>query len=187
MNSEKILYWVALGAMVVGMSHEYRDGKFPAAHRLVANAESTLCPVVARAERTLAMAKFILNPPAALTTDEVTLSAANLSQEQAEMLRDRAEEQAEMARAQAELVRDQARDQAEMIRDQVQAQAEMLRSQAEMRRTHFEQFRHFARSQFRFSSAADRHIELVCPTTGKKIFVKVETPEAPEVEVSDDF
>ena len=175
MNSEKILYWVALGALVVGMSHEYSDGKFPAAHRMITDTENQLCHLVTRAEHTMAVAKLIIHPSAA-ATDDAALFAANLSQEQAEALRDRAQEQAEMARAQAE-----------MVRDQVQAQAEMLRAQAEMRRAHFEQFRQFTHSQFHFGPAADRHIGLVCPKTGKKIFVKVEPPEAPEVEVSDDF
>jgi len=175
MNSEKILYWVALGALVVGMSHEYRDGKFPAAHRVITDTENQLCHLVTRAEQTMAMAKLIIHPSAA-ANDEVALSAANFSQEQAEMIRDRAQEQAEMAR-----------DQAEMVREQVQAQAEMLQAQAEMRRAHFEQFRLFTQSQFHFRHAADRHVVVVCPKTGKRIFVKVETPETPEVEISDNF
>jgi len=177
MNSEKILYWVALGALVLGVSHEYRDGKFPAAHRMVASAETTLCPVVARAERSLAMAKLILNPPAAATTEDVALSAANFNQDQAELIRDQAREQAEM-------VREQARIQAEVVRQQIQARTEMIRAQADMQRARFDQWKGFAQSQVRFSPTADRQMVLVCPKTGARISVKVDPPE---VEVSDNF
>ena len=165
MNSEKIIYWVALAAFTLGMSHEYHAGKFPAAHRMLLSAESAVCPLVGRAERTLALARFIIHPPDAEPNDFFAASTG-------------------FAQDQAELLRDQARDQAELVREQVQAQAEMWRARAELQQAQIEQVRHMAGSEFRFSHAADRHIVLTCPKTGAKIAVKV---DAPSVEVSDNF
>ncbi len=166
MNSDKIVYWVALGVFAVGISHEYRDGKFPAAHRVLANAETTLCRLASRAEQTAAMAKFIVDPPAARASHDLLAATSDFSPEQAAMLPD------------------QARDQAEFVREQVRAQAEILRARAELRRAQVEQMRRFSESQFHFSHAADRHIVLLCPKTGAKVSVKV-TP--PDIEVSDNF
>jgi multidrug efflux pump subunit AcrA (membrane-fusion protein) len=166
MNSDKIVYWVALGVFVLGISHEYREGKFPAAHRVVSNAETTLCRLATRAEQTMAMAKLIVNPPAAVANHGVFVATSDFGAEQVEMLRD------------------QARDQAELVREQVQAQAEILRARAELRRAEIEQMRRTTESQFHFSHAADRHVMLICPKTGARVAVKVNPPD---VEVSDNF
>jgi hypothetical protein len=149
MNSDKILYWVALSAVVLAMSHEYRGGRFPATHRAVTNAENTLCHLVTRAERTLAMAELVFRAPAA-TTQDMAAMTDDLNQEQVELLRARALEQAEL------------------VRDQVRAQAEELRARAEMQRAQIEQMRGVVQSRFHLSRTADRRV-IVCPETGVRI------------------
>jgi hypothetical protein len=149
MNSDKILYWVALGALVVVMSHEYRGGRFPATHRAVTNAEYTLCHLVTRAERTLAMAELVFHTPAATTGDLASMTD-DLNQEQVELLRA------------------QALEQTELVRDQVRAQAEEMRARAEMRRAQIEQMRGVVQSQFHLSRTADRRV-IFCPETGVRI------------------
>ncbi len=166
MNSEKIVYWVALGVFALGINHEYRDGKFPAAHQVMAKAESTLCHLAARAGQTVAMARLIVDPPAAVVNHDVLVATSDFGPEQVEMLRN------------------QAQAQAELVREQVQAQAEILRARAELRRAQIEQMRRLTDSQFPFSHAADRHVVLICPKTGMKVAVKVNPPD---VEVSDNF
>jgi hypothetical protein len=166
MNSDKIVYWVAVGVFALGISHEYRDGQFPTAHRVVTNAETTLCRLATRAGQTMAMARFIVDPPAAPSNQDVFVATSDFGPEQVEMLRD------------------QARDQAELVREQVQAQAEILRARAELRRAQIEQMRRVTESQFHFSHATDRHVTLICPKTGARIAVKVNPPD---VEVSDNF
>lgn len=166
MNSDKIVYWVALSVFALGISHEYRDGKFPKAHRAVANAESTLCRLATRVDQTMATAKFIVDPPGAGANHDVVAATSDFAPEQLEMLRD------------------QARDQAELVREQVQVQAEILRARAELRRAEVEQMRRLTDSQFPFSRAADRRVVLICPKTGMKVAVKVNPPD---VEVSDNF
>jgi hypothetical protein len=165
MNSDKIIYWVSLGVFALGVSHEYREGKFPAAHRAVAHAETTLCQLVTRAEQTMAVAKFIINPPAP-AADELVASANGFGQEQVELLPE------------------QARDQAELVREQVQAQAEMIRVRAEVRRAEIEQIRRATRSQFQFAQTADRRVMLICPKTGARVSVKV-NPTG--IEIGDNF
>ena len=166
MNSEKIAYWVALGVFAVGVSHEYRDGKFSTAHHAMAKAETTLCHLVTRAEQTMAMARFIVNPPLPAANHDAFALTADVAPEQVEILRDRA------------------LDQAELVREQVQAQAELLRAQAELRRLRVDQMHHLTESQFRFSHAANRHLTLICPKTGAKIAVDVNPPD---VQVTDNF
>ncbi len=166
MNSDKIVYWVALSVFAVGLSHEYRDGKFSTAHRVMAKAETTLCHLVTRSAQTMAMARFIVSPPEATANHDLFAVNAGFAPEQVEMLRDRA------------------RDQAELVREQVQAQAELLRAQAELRRLQIDQMRHFTESQVRFRQASDRHVMLICPKTGARVAVKVNPPD---VEVSDNF
>lgn len=165
MNSDKMIYWVALGVFALGISHEYRDGKFPVAHRVVASAETTLCQLATRAEQTVAVAKFIANPPVA-PADDVVASTTDFGPEQVELLRD------------------QARDQAELVREQVQAQAEVLRARAELRRAQIEQMQRLTQSQFQFSRTADRRVLLICPKTGARVSVRVNPPE---VELGDNF
>ena len=161
MNSDKMIYWVALGLFALGISHEYRDGKFSVAHRVVASAETTLCRLATRAEQTMAVAKFIANPAVA-PADDVVASTSDFGPEQVELLR----------------------DQAELVREHVQAQAEVLRARAELRRAQIEQMRRFTPSQFEFSRTADRRVLLICPKTGARVSVKVNPPE---VEVGDNF
>jgi hypothetical protein len=164
MNSDKTLYWVALIVIALGLSQQYRDGKYPAAHSAVTNVENTLCRLATRAEHTFAMARFIVNPPEA--SPDALASAGDFTQ------------------AQAELLRDQALGQAELVREQVQAQAEMLRARAEIRRAEIEQMRQFNRTQLHLSRAANRKVTLVCPVTGQRVSVRMD-PET--IEVGDNF
>jgi hypothetical protein len=165
MNTNKFMYWLVVGVFALGLHSEYRNGRFPAIHRVAEHAESTLCRVVTRAEQTVALAR-VLTSPQPLAVDELLASA-----------RDR-----EMA--QAELLRDQARAHAQLLRDQVRAQADLIRAQAELQQSQIEQFRWHTQSQFKLTNAAYRRVTLVCPKTGARISVNAGPSD---VEVGDTF
>lgn len=160
MNTDKMLYWIAVGIFALGISREYQDGKFPAAHRALGSAESTLCRLVTRAEQAVAMARVVVGPP---SVDDVSVSIGDL------------------ARGQAELLRDQAQARAELMREQIHAQAEVLEARAEIQRA---QVQWQVQSQFGLRNAANRQVTLVCPKTGARVSVKVNPPVA---EIGDSF
>jgi hypothetical protein len=165
MNTNKLTYWLALGVFALGGHSEYRNGRFPAIHRVAEHAESTLCRIVTRAEQTVALAR-VLTSPQPLAADDLFASA-----------RDR-------ETAQAELLRDQARAHAQLLRDQVRAQADLIRAQAELQRSQIEQMRWRTQSQFRLTNAANRRVTLICPKTGARISVNAGPSD---VEVGDNF
>lgn len=165
MNTNKVLYWVVLGVFILGLHSEYRNGRFPAIHRVAGRAESTICRLVTRAEQTVALAR-VLTASRPSGVDELMASA-----------RDR-------EFAQAEMLRDQTRAHAELLRDQVQAQADMIRAQAELRQSQIEQIRWRTQSQFKFTNAAQRRVTLICPKTGARISVNAGPSD---VEVSGTF
>ena len=165
MNTNKVMYWLVLGVFALGLHSEYRNGRFPAIHRLADHAESALCRIATRAERTVALAR-VLTSPQPFAADDLLASA-----------RDR-------EFAQAELLRDQARAHAELFRDQVRAQADLIRAQAELQQSQIEQIRWRTQSQFKFANAARRRVTLLCPKTGARISVDAGLPD---VEVSDNF
>ena len=59
MNTNKLAYFVALGVLVFGLTSEYQKGNFPAIHRALGIAGDSLCRLVTRAERTLAVAGVV--------------------------------------------------------------------------------------------------------------------------------
>ena len=165
MNTNKVLYWVVLGVFALGLRSEYRNGRFPAIHRVAGHAGSTICRLVSRAERAVALARVLASPPP-FTTDELLASA-----------RDR-------EFAQAELLRDEARAQAELLQDQVRAQADLIRARAELQQSQIEQIRWRMRSQFKLTNSTTRRVTLICPKTGARIAVSAGPSD---IEVGDTF
>ncbi|MBZ5653797.1 MAG: hypothetical protein LAO56_00810 [Acidobacteriia bacterium] len=147
MNTNKVLYWVVLGVFALGLHSEYHNGRFPAIHRLADHAESTVCRLVSRAERTVALAR-VLTTPQPFAVDDLLASA-----------------------------RDRELAQAELVREQVRAQADLVRAQAELQRSQIEQIRWRRRAQFKLTTAASRRITLVCPKTGARISVDAGLPD----------
>ncbi len=158
MDTNKAVYWIALGVLALGLNSEYQHGSFVAVHRVAEHAGSALCRMATRAEETLAVARVL--------TSRDRFPADGLSA---------ATDGAEMARAQEELLRDQARDEAELLRDrlrdEVQSQADVIRAQAEVQRAEIEQIRVRMRSQVRLARTVDRRVTVVCPKTGGRIAV----------------
>ncbi len=172
MDTNKAVYWIALGVLALGLNSEYQHGSFVAVHRVAEHAGSALCRMATRAEETLAVARVL--------TSRDRFPADGLSA---------APDGAEMARAQEELLRDQARDEAELLRDrlrdEVQAQADVVREQAETKRAEVEQIRLRMRSQFRLARAVNRRVTVVCPKTGVRIALNAGLAEvSPDVEDS---
>ena len=166
MDTNKAAYWIVVGVLALGLNSEYRQGNFVALHRVAARADSELCRITARAERTLAVA---------------IRATGTASDQSVSRLDD--------VLAQSDLLREQARDQAEFVRDEIRAQAEVIRAQAEMRRAELEQARWRTRSQFELSSAGNRGLTVLCPKTGARIVMKrvILSDAAPEIEVDDSF
>ena len=164
MNTNKIIYWMALGVFALGLRTEYRNGRFPAIHRVGEHAESALCRIATRADQTIALARVLTSDQASAANDVLALARNG------ELM-------------QAEMLRDQAQAQAQLFRDQVQAQADLIRGQAELQRSQIEQIRWRTQSQFKFTKAAQRRVTLICPKTGARISVDA----GPTVEVGDNF
>jgi hypothetical protein len=129
MNTTKATYWIALATFALALNSEYRHGKFPGLHRVAGRAGTTLCRITTRAEQTLAMARLLTVRPGLPAQELLASNAAEIAENQAEMLR-------EQARDEAEVLREQGRDQAETLRDQVRAQADILRAEAQLQRAH---------------------------------------------------
>lgn len=181
MDTNKAAYWIALGALALGLNSEYRNGNFAAVHRVAESAGSVLCRISTRAEQTLAVALGMTNREKSPAVD---LFAANQGTEMA-----RAEAQAE-----AEMLREQARASAEMVRarvrDEIRAQADVIREQAEMERAQIEQIRWRTASHVGLARTANHRVTVVCPKTGARITLKpgVELADiAPDVEIEDNF
>lgn len=170
----KALYWIALGAFVLALNSEYRNGGLPLAHRAAGRAQAVYCQVAARAEQSLAVARLLVSEPVNdVSTDEVMTRA------QAEVDRELARRQAQLDRAlamrQAELNRALAMRQADL--DRMQQKVE--RVQVVMDRVQMDKLQKLDRMRFKFSDATNRRTFVVCPETGAKIVVNV--PDVPEV------
>ena len=97
MNTDKTMYWVALGVLALGLHSEYRNGGFSAIHRVAGQAESTLCRLVTRAERTVALARVLTSSQPA-PVDDLFASVRDQELAQADVLRDQAQAHAELLR-----------------------------------------------------------------------------------------
>ena len=177
MNTNKFAYWIALGVLALGLSSEYRHCNFAPLHRAVGRADSALCRIVTRAKETLAVARMLTGGER-FPVDHLAASTgpAEVAQVQKQVLR-------RQARAQSEAIRAQ-------VRDQIRAQVDVMRAQAEIRRAQIEQSRLLSRSEFKFASAVNPRISVVCPKNGARIVVNA-VPDLPDnlpgVEVDDNF
>jgi hypothetical protein len=153
MNTDKAVYWIALGVFALGLNSEYQHGNFVALHRVAERANSVLCRVTTRAEQALAVAR-VLTSREGFPADDLFASAGAT----------------ERARDKAVLLRDLIRNR---VPDELRAQADVIRAQAEVRskfeQIKMEQIRLHARSQFRFVSAANRRLTVLCPETNARI------------------
>ena len=162
MNTNKAIYWIALGALALGLNSEYQQGRFAALHRFAQNTDSVVCRISTRAGQTLALAKMLID------REELPLDNLLASADSEELARSRAEMVREQAQDEAEMVRDTVR---ESVRDRVRAQADMIRAQAEIRRAEIEQIRRQTTSQFRFARTVNRRVDVTCPRMRARIAV----------------
>jgi hypothetical protein len=174
MNTNKAVYFIALGVLALGLRSEYRQGNFVAAHRVVERTGSLLCQLSTRAELALVSAKL-----------------ATRGEERAAISVVAPSDTADLVRDQGELVREQVREQAEMIRDrvreQVLAQRELIRAQAEIRRAAEDQMR--LRSQMGLVSVVNGRMKVDCPKTTTRVVIGNVTDLddiSPDVEVQVD-
>jgi len=180
MNTDKTMYWVALGVLALGLHSEYRNGRFSAIHRVAGQAESTLCRLVTRAEQTLATARILT----ASVPQEVRVDDDLVARQQAQVERD-------MAEHQADLERDLADRQAHLDRAMALRQANLDGLQQKLDRMHValdraqvQRARALERVQFQMSNAVNRRMVVVCPKTGARISVNAGPAD---LEVSDTF
>jgi hypothetical protein len=141
MDTNKAVYWIALGVLALGLNSEYSQGHFEKLHRVVDHAGSALCHLTTRAEQTLAVAKLLIGRPQSGTDELMPASVAGEI-------------------AQAESV-------TESVREHVR---EQIRERAEMQRVQSRQIRSAARSQVRLARMVSRRV-MVCPTTGLRVMV----------------
>jgi hypothetical protein len=178
MNTSKAIYWIALGTFALALNSEYRAGSFPALHRVADRAESVLCRAASHAEQSLAMARILTGRP----RPEFRVDDQFLARRQAQVERVLAEHQADLDRAMA-------LRQADLDR----VQQRLDRVQAVLERTQFKRDRVLERSRFKLSNAANRHISVICPKTGKKISVNTDADlsdpdnDLADIQVGDSF
>jgi hypothetical protein len=189
MNSDKAMYWVALGVLALGLHSEYRNGRFSAIHRVAGQAESTLCRLVTRAEQTLATARILT----ARVPQEIRVDDDLIARQQAQVERVMAEHQADLDRVfadrQAHLDRAMAMRQANL--DCLQQKLD--RMHVALERAQVERARALEHMQFQLSNAVNRRMIVVCPRTGAKITVRADANLSdldmnfPVVDVGDSF
>jgi hypothetical protein len=170
MNTNKAAYWIAVGALALGLSSEYQHGRLVTLHRVAERAGLTLCRISMRAEQVLAATR-VLTPRDGSLVDNLVAST-----DAAEMARDHSELFREQAREKIEFLRDRVRDGIQDgvgvgIREQIRAQADVIRAQSEMRRAQIEQVRLQTRSQVRLARMVNRRVMVVCPKTGARVVV----------------
>ena len=180
MNTDKAMYWVALGVLALGLHSEYRNGRFSAIHRVAGQAESTVCRLVTRAEQTLATARILT----ASVPQEVRVHDDLVARQQAQVER-------VMADHQAGLDRDLADRQAHLDRAMALRQANLDCLQQKFDRMHgaldraqLQRVRALERMQFQLSNAVNRRMIVACPRTGARISVNAGPSD---LEVSDSF
>ncbi len=181
MNTNKAAYWIAVGALALGLNSEYRHGNFAELHRIADRAGATLCQIATSAGNTLAVAKLFASPDSNLpdamvaSADETQMSGAR-----AEMLREQ-----NRSRRDAELVRDEVRDR---VREQIRAQADVIRAQAEVQRAEAE-IQHRTRSQFEFANAINRDVAVFCPKARARTRIVLSHlgPDSADIEVGERF
>jgi hypothetical protein len=154
MDANKATYWVAVGALALGLSSEYRHGSFVAVHRIAERSSAELCRVASRAEATLALATRRIG------REKLPVDAMVASLDRAETVRE-----------QSEVLGERARDEVELTRERVRAEAKIIRAQVEMQRAEIEQLRWRSRSSVRLAAAEGRRAVVVCPKTGVRIMV----------------
>ncbi len=144
MNSNTVAYWIALGVLALGLHSEYRQGNFETLHRVADRADSVLCRLSTRAERTLVAARA-LTGRREFTADDLLAST----------------DADEMSRV--EVAR-------ENVQGQIRAQADMIRAQVEMQRAQVRQIQSATRSQVRMARVVSHRV-LICPKTGVRVVV----------------
>jgi hypothetical protein len=180
MNTDKTMYWVALGVLALGLHSEYGNGRFSAIHHVAGQAESTLCRLVTRAEQTLATARILV----ASVPQEVRVDDDLVARQQAQVERVMAEHQADLDRVfadrQAHLDRAMAMRQANL--DCLQQKLDGMH--VALDRAQVQRARALERTQFQLSNAVNRRMIVACPRTGAKISVNAGPAD---LEVSDCF
>jgi hypothetical protein len=142
MDTNKAVYWIALGVLALGLNSEYRQGHFEKLHWVADRAGFVVCHLTTRAEQTLALAKLLMGSQQSGTGEIVPPSVADEI-------------------AQAESVRVSVRDN---VREQVRA------AQTEIERAQIRQIRSVERSQVRLAHMVSRRA-IVCRTTGARVMV----------------
>jgi hypothetical protein len=171
MNANKAAYWVAVGALALGLSSEYQHGRFVTLHRIAEHADLVLGRISMHAEQALAAAR-LLTTRGGSALDGSVLDGVMASTDAAEMARDQREMLREQAEEKIGLLRDRVREGVgNGIREQIRVQADVRRAEAEIRRAEIEQMRSETRSQARLARTVNRRVVLICPKTGGQVVV----------------
>jgi hypothetical protein len=167
MNTNKALYWIALGIFALGLNSEYHNGNLPFAHRVANRAEAVLCRIATRAEQSLAAVRVLTDRPGR----DLSIDDEFVARQQAEVARVMAEHQAGLDRAmalrQADLDRVQQNlDRMHMVLDRVQV----------------EKLDKLQRIRFKLSDATNRRMVVVCPETGARVSVDADLPDLSDLD-----
>jgi hypothetical protein len=137
-----------------GLNSEYRHGNFVPLHRIADRAGSAMCRITSRAEKTLAIAKFLAGPEVGLPeTLMASAGEVDTARSRVHMLRQQSREEAAL--------REEMRDQ---LRDEIRARAEVNRARAEMQRAETEiQLRTRSLVSFANINIRDRDVTVFCP------------------------
>jgi hypothetical protein len=177
MNTPKAAYWFALALFAVAFHSEYQRGAFPSLHRVASHAGSTMCRLTTKVERTIAMARLIIERPGPSSGELLARLDASQLADATRLAEDGAETAREEAQDRAEMVRDQIREQVRgRVRGQVRAQAEIVRAQTEMQRAEIRRIHVLSESQVRISNALDRSVISVTPHHCPQSAIRVEVP-----------
>lgn len=136
MDTNKVIYFVAVGVLALGLQSQYQQGSFSALHRAADQADCWASRLALDTEKTLV----------ASSGSSRLLRASSMGRSFATEQMLASTRAAEMARMQAEMMSEQARNQAECVRETIR---EQVRAQAEVRRAVVQMQQDLQRSQIR--------------------------------------
>jgi hypothetical protein len=167
MNTQKAAYWLALAVFGLVLHSEYGHGSFPAVHRVADRASFTLCRLATHAERAVALARLIaIRPQLEASQLLAAADATELTDSQAELLREQVQNEIELRRVQV-------RDNAELLRGQTYARVDMIRALVDVRRAQLDQARSRMRAQIFTRNSANRRLVAVRPVDCSKTRTQV--------------
>jgi hypothetical protein len=176
MNTNKVVYWIALAAIAGGLGSEYQHGGFASLHAVEERTGARLCRATIQVQHVLMAAGLLTNHSQFTPSEEfVTQQAEQLERASAlgQVALDRA-----MAQRDAQIAR---------------AQAQLAQVQAALERAQLRRVQVLETSRVKMFNGASHRVMTICPSRGRHFRIEAGPETAmieadhPSVEVGNEF